>query len=118
MATHPYPAALDVWRQKLRVAFADPDAPVDFGEELVWALAAVAEFVSAERKERLRAWARDVRRWKVLPRTERERLVAAGLRHCALLANEAPVDKPAKKAQPAPARTTLEGTVSLGTPLL
>jgi ATP-dependent DNA helicase RecG len=114
MATHPYQAALEQWRRQLHQAFADPDAAVDFGEQLVWAAAGVADYIGAERKERLRGWARDVRRWKVLPRTERERLVAAGLRYCAVLANEAPVEKPKPKA----AAATREGRASLATPLL
>jgi ATP-dependent DNA helicase RecG len=110
-----YQEALDGWRRELNGAFADPDGGVDYGEQLVLAAAPVAEFIGAERKERLRGWARDVRRWKVLPRTERERLVAAGLRYCALFAMEKPVER--KKPVPPPAPATHEGSLTLGTPL-
>src|SRR5690348_16197032 len=108
MATHPYHAALDEWRRRLSAAFAEPDG--DVGEVLVWAAAAVAAFIARERKERLRAWARDIRRWKVLPRSERERLVAAGLRYCALFAGDEPVE-PAPPTKPkATARATATAT--------
>ena len=80
----------------------------------------VAGFVAAERKDRLRIWARDIKRWGVLPKAERERLVAAGLRYCAVLANERPVAAPAPpkpRAALVPA-TRREGSLALGTPLL
>ena len=89
-----YDDALDVWRRQLRDAFADPGAAA-FGDRLVLAVAGVAGFIAADRKERLRTWARDIKRWDVLPKAERERLVAAGLRYCAVLANEKPVATPA-----------------------
>jgi len=113
-----YDDALDAWRKQLRDAFADPGV-ADFGDRLVLSAAGVAGFIGAERKERLRTWARDIKRWDVLPKAERERLVAAGLRYCAVLANEKPVAAPppqkARVLQPA---TTREGSLALGTPLL
>jgi ATP-dependent DNA helicase RecG len=112
-----YPEALEGWRRQLRDAFANPDGSVDFGETLVLAVAGVAEFIGTERKERLRGWARDIRRWKVLPRAERERLVAAGLRYCALISNDAPVERP-KPRPPITTPSTREGSTTLGTPLL
>ncbi len=115
-----YEESLDAWRKQLREAFANPGAS-DFGERLVLGAAGVAGYIANERKERLRAWARDVKRWDVLPKAERERLVAAGLRYCAVLANEKPVAKPApppiKKPPPTP-NTTIEGSVTLAQPLL
>src|SRR5262249_37333809 len=116
MATHPYHAALDEWRRQLRAAFADPDAAVDFGEQLVWAVAAVAEHINADRKDRLRNWARDIKRRPVLPRADPQRLVAAGLRYHAVLTNEAPVEKPKPATPPPP--PTRDGSLTLATPLL
>ncbi|HEX4457520.1 MAG TPA: ATP-dependent DNA helicase RecG [Polyangia bacterium] len=133
-----YEEALDGFRRELTTAFADPTSPIDYGDQLVLAAAGVAEFIGAARKDILRGWARDIRRWKVLPKTERERLVAAGLRQCAQLATEKPIDKPAprvkagkltatKVSATAPTTptaitpttpTTREGSVTLGTPLL
>ncbi|HEX9102975.1 MAG TPA: hypothetical protein VF997_12270, partial [Polyangia bacterium] len=113
-----YEDALDGWRKQLRDAFADPGA-ADFGDRLVLAAAGVAGFIAAERKERLRGWARDVKRWDVLPKAERERLVAAGLRYCAVLAAEKPVATPAPpRARALTPATTREGSATLGTPLI
>jgi ATP-dependent DNA helicase RecG len=110
-----YEEALASWRKQLTEAFADPSA-TDFGDRLVLGVAGVAGYVANERKERLRTWARDVKRWDVLPKTERERLVAAGLRYCALLANEKPVTRPAPP--PVVVKQTVEGSATLATPLL
>jgi ATP-dependent DNA helicase RecG len=131
-----YDEALDGFRRELRTACADPASGVDYGDQLVLAAAGVAEFIGATRKDVLRGWARDIRRWKVLPKTERERLVAAGLRQCDTLATEKPIEralpraaaKAAAKSKPAattgapnaaPATPrTREGSITLGTPLL
>ena len=116
-----YDEALASWRKQLNEAFADPSAG-DFGDRLVLGVAGVAGFVGNDRKERLRTWARDIKRWDVLPKAERERLVAAGLRYCAVLANEKPVARPAppppvvKRATTVAA--TVEGSATLATPLL
>ncbi|HEX6837825.1 MAG TPA: hypothetical protein VF334_14695, partial [Polyangia bacterium] len=122
-----YEEALASWRKQLNEAFADPSAS-DFGDRLVLGVAGVAGFVGpdrSDRKERLRQWARDVKRWDVLPKAERERLVAAGLRYCALLANEKPVARPApppvvKRATTVATtpKTTIEGSATLAQPLL
>ncbi|MDB4967430.1 MAG: box helicase domain protein [Myxococcales bacterium] len=121
-ASGTYHAAIDAWRKQLRDAFADPGAG-DFGDRLVLAVAGVAGFTTTERKERLRGWARDIKRWDVLPKSERERLVATGLRYCAMLAVEQPATKPAPPKLivkvPTPSKpSTREGSATLGTPLL
>ncbi len=133
-----YEEALDGFQRELRTAFDDPASPpgsIDYGEQLVLAAASVAEFIGAARKDVLRGWARDIRRWKVLPKTERERLVAAGLRQCAQLATEKPIERAAPKPRPRPGKPTAtgssaapaatpappatrEGSITLGTPLL
>src|SRR5689334_23239393 len=84
MAMHPVKAALAEWQERLQRAFATPDAEDDLGEELVWAAAAVSAFVEKADRARLKAWARDIKRWRVLPASERQRLVAMGMRYCAL----------------------------------
>jgi ATP-dependent DNA helicase RecG len=130
VVTVPYDEALEALARPLEFAARDSFANVDRVRELGTTLpllaSRIAGFVTAERKERLRVWARDVARWDVLPRTERERLVAAGLRMCAVLRQSAPVAKNSAPASNASARsvdtpttaTTREGSPALATPLL
>ena len=131
MVTAPYDEALAALARPLEFAardsFANIDRVKDLGATLPLLASRIGGFVTAERKERLRIWARDVARWGVLPKTERERLIAAGLRMCAILRQSAP-ERPAPPPPPVPSRaisaarvttaTTREGTQALAAPLL
>src|SRR5262249_42281957 len=94
MAVDPYREALEALRRPLQFVARDGVAHLAKGRDLGPSLRAAAtqlgQHLGAPRSERLGAWARDVARWDVLPRTERERLVAAGLRWCAVAASAAP----------------------------
>jgi ATP-dependent DNA helicase RecG len=136
----PYDEALEALARPLEFAARDSFANVDRVRELGTTLpllaSRIAGFVTPERKERLRVWARDVARWDVLPRSERERLIAAGLRMCAVLRQSAPATsnageksagekKAAARAQPLPPAaeptrplTTRDGSQALAAPLL
>jgi ATP-dependent DNA helicase RecG len=110
-----YRQALEALRRPLEFvykdSFANLEAVKDLGASLKLAASQLTKFLHADRSKNLSAWARDVARWEVLPRSERERLVAAGLRHCAVAANEAP------KEIPKPIVKTREGSVELATTL-
>jgi ATP-dependent DNA helicase RecG len=86
--------ALEALRRPLdfvaRDDFANLDLVRDLGATLSTAARRLSVLVAAGRRKGLEAWARDVQRWEVLPRSERERLIAAGLRLHALVASEAP----------------------------
>jgi ATP-dependent DNA helicase RecG len=107
-----------------RDAFAHLDVVRDLGATLSTAARRLSVLVAPGRRAALEAWARDVGRWGVLPRTERERLVGAGLRLCALVLAEAPAsvrEIPVKRepaaATAAPASRlgrTLEGLPGVG----
>ena len=101
--------ALEALRRPLdfvaRDEFAHLDVVRDLGATLSTAARKLAVLVAAGRRKGLEAWARDVARWDVLPRTERERLIAAGLRLHAMVASEAPPSArnvPVKREIPAP----------------
>ncbi len=118
-----YREALDALRRPLefvaRDGFANLEAVRDLGSSLKLAATQLSRLLSAPRDKHLTAWARDVARWDVLPRTERERLVAAGLRWCFVAASEAPQTKTPKTPVVVAPRVaaTREGSAALGTPL-
>ena len=87
----------------------------DLGASLKSAASRLLGHLPVPRQERLSAWARDVQRWDVLPRTERERLVAAGLRFCAGAVLEAP---PAPAPPPPRKKSVTEGAEALSATLL
>src|SRR5438046_10525215 len=90
----PYRDALDALRRPLefvaRDGFKNLDVVRDLGASLETAAARLVGHLPERRQPSLQAWARDVVRWDKLPRTERERLIAVGLRICAGAATEAP----------------------------
>lgn len=94
--------------------FGHLDVVRDLGQSLAQAAARLEPHLGKPLAARLSAWARDVARWSVLPRTERERLVAAGLRLCATAGLDAP---PEPRARPEAPRRFL-GLATLGAPLL
>jgi hypothetical protein len=108
--------ALEALRRPLefvaRDGFANLERVRDLGPSLESAAARLADRVAPPPRERLASWARDVRRWDNLPRPERERLVAVGLRLCASAAIELPA------VAPAPRPVTREGSAELGAQLL
>ena len=113
-----YRSALEALRRPLefvyRDSFANLESVKGLGESLKTAASQLSRHLAAPRSQHLTAWARDVARWDVLPRPERERLVAAGLRWCHVAANEAPKEAP---RPPPRATVTREGSATLGTPL-
>jgi ATP-dependent DNA helicase RecG len=113
-----YRSALEALRRPLefvyRDSFANLESVKGLGESLKTAASQLSRHLAAPRSQHLTAWARDVARWDVLPRPERERLVAAGLRWCHVAASEAPKEPP---RPPPRAVVTREGSATLGTPL-
>jgi ATP-dependent DNA helicase RecG len=111
-----YREALEALRRPLefvaRDGFANLETVRDFGPSLKQLAAQLGRHLPAARSQNLLAWARDVARWEVLPRTERERLVAQGLRWCLVAATEAPKEPP-----PRPKIVTREGSTDLATTL-
>src|SRR5258708_39345626 len=87
-----YRDALEALRRPLefvaRDGFKNLDVVRDLGASLETAAARLAGHLPERRQAGLQAWARDVVRWDNLPRTERERLIALGLRLCAGAAAE------------------------------
>jgi ATP-dependent DNA helicase RecG len=114
-----YHEALEALRRPLefvaRDGFRNLDSVRELGSSLHTAASRLSGMMPKDRRERLTAWARDVARWDVLPRSERERMVAAGLRLCAGAAVEAPVKPPAPAPPPPKPR---EGKLELGETLL
>jgi ATP-dependent DNA helicase RecG len=112
--------ALDALRRPLEFAAKDGFAHLDvvrgLGASLSGAAGRLAKLVPSKRATGLNAWARDVGRWDVLPRSERERLIATGLRLCASAAIEAPAE-PVVKVAPSP-QPRAPTTANLSTPLL
>src|SRR3954464_14577515 len=90
-----------------RDGFANLDVVRDLGTSLRTAASRLLPLLPKEKQPGLAAFARDVARWDVLPRTERERMVAQGLRLCASAQLVAP---PAPKAAPPPRPSITEGS--------
>jgi ATP-dependent DNA helicase RecG len=111
--------ALEALRRPLdfvaRDGFANLDVVRDLGGSLRTAAQRLLALLPKEKQPGLAAFARDVQRWDVLPRTERERMVAQGLRLCASASLVAP---PAPKAAPPPKPSITEGSEALAAPLL
>src|SRR5262249_14948596 len=84
----------------------------DLGASLKLAAVQLGRHLQPQRSQNLAAWARDVARWEVLPRSERERLVAAGPRWCLVAARAAP-----QVTAPPPRPTTPEGSGDRAAPL-
>jgi ATP-dependent DNA helicase RecG len=112
-----YREALEALRRPLdfvaRDGFKNIDVVRDLGATLGTAASKLSPHLPKERRERLSAWARDVARWDKLPRSERERLIAAGLRLCAM----AVVDAPPEPEAPPPSRIAHEGRPELAATL-
>jgi ATP-dependent DNA helicase RecG len=110
-----YREALEALKRPLefvaRDGFANLEAVRDLGPSLEQLASQLGRHLPETRSQNLAAWARDVARWNVLPRTERERLVAAGLRWCMMAAADAP------KEVRAPASRTREGSADLAATL-
>jgi len=110
--------ALEALRRPLefvaRDGFANLDVVRDLGSSLRAAAGRLAPLLPKEKQPSLAVFARDVARWDVLPRAERERLVAQGLRVCASAQLIAP---PTVKAQ-APKPAVTEGNQALAATLL
>ncbi len=130
-----YHDALEALRRPLefvaRDGFKNMDSVRELGSSLHAAASRLSGMMPKDRRERLSGWARDIARWDVLPRSERERLVATGLRLCAGAAVEAPAeqasrgrrsdgvnDLPAKPALAPPPPKAREGKTELGETVL
>src|SRR5581483_3656760 len=115
-----YRDALEALRRPLefvaRDGFKNIDVVRDLGASLKSAAARRVPHLPEQRQPTLQAWARDVVRWDNLPRTERERLIAVGLRICAGAATDAPSAPAPRVAVEKPA--THEGSTTLGATLL
>src|SRR5579871_5445043 len=100
--------ALEALRRPLefvaRDGFRNLDVVRDLGVSLGSAAARLAPHLPAARQQRFAAWARDVASWESLAREERERLIAVGLRLCAVAATDAPPPPPSTEAIAARAR--------------
>ena len=104
MAASGFHDALEALRRPLefvaRDGFANLEVVRDLGASLHTAAGRLSGHLPAKRRAPLKAWARDVGRWNVLPRPEQKRLITAGLLLCESAAVDAPV--PAATVEPAP----------------
>jgi ATP-dependent DNA helicase RecG len=112
--------ALEALRRPLefvaRDAFAHLDVVRDLGGSLRTAAQRLGPLLSRDQQPAWKAWARDLARWNVLPRSERERMVALGLRLCAS-AQSTVASAPAPPAAPARPAVT-DGSEPLAASLL
>ena len=99
--------ALDALRRPLefvaRDSFANLEVVRDLGGSLPTLAQHVTGYLPRDKSAGLSGWARDVARWNVLPRPERERLVAAGLRLCTSASMATPMPRAVAPPPPKPA---------------
>jgi ATP-dependent DNA helicase RecG len=116
--TNGFAEALEALKRPLdfvaRDGFANLEVVRDLGSSLRAAATRLATLLPKEKQAGLAAFARDVQRWDVLPRAERERMVAQGLRLCASAQLVAP---PAEKPAPPPKPAITEGSAALSATL-